>query len=286
MTSAIAATDWERGRLDARRGPHELLFGRMYEDTAIELGAFRPGGRVFCIASAGCTAMKLAAWHEVVALDINPIQLSYVKRRLAGGGIQRGVAERLLTFARAVRPLLGWYRWRVREFLELCDPTEQIAYWQHLDTRRFRAALYLLFSLPTLRPIYSATLLESLPANFGMMIRKRMERAFSRHPNRTNPYARALLLGEEQADDEPTFERTVPCSGEIRLVCADAASYLELQPAGSFDGASPCDTPLPRNTRNSETVMMTGRRTALVENELADVFMRVKFIPLEWLCAS
>jgi S-adenosylmethionine:diacylglycerol 3-amino-3-carboxypropyl transferase len=208
----------------------------MYEDAAIELGAFRPGGRVFSIASAGCTAMKLAARHDVVALDINPVQLAYVGRRLAGGPIQRGTAERLLKVARALRPLVGWYRWRVREFLELCDPAEQIAYWRRLDTRRFRAALYLLFSLPTLRAMYSGALLESLPANFGVIIRKRMERGFSRHPNRTNPYARALLLDKRQPDDETIFERNAPGSGEIQLVCADAASYLELQPAGSFDG--------------------------------------------------
>ena len=53
VVSTIAKTEWERGRFDTRDGPNKLLFGRMYEDAAIELGAFRPGGRVFCIASAG-----------------------------------------------------------------------------------------------------------------------------------------------------------------------------------------------------------------------------------------
>ena len=46
---------------------------------SIELDAFRPGGRILCIASAGCTAMKLAPDHEVVAVDINPIQLAYAE---------------------------------------------------------------------------------------------------------------------------------------------------------------------------------------------------------------
>ena len=142
MTSTIAATGWKHGRLDARNRPQKLLFGRTYEDAAIELGAFTPGGRIFCIASAGCTAMKLAVRHDVVAVDINPVQLAYVERRLAGGSLQRGAVERLLTFARAFGPLLGWYRWRMREFLELYNPAEQIAYWRHyFDTRRFRAAL-------------------------------------------------------------------------------------------------------------------------------------------------
>ena len=48
MTAAV--TVWERGRLDARVGPRQVLFGRMYEDASIELDAFRPGGRILCIA--------------------------------------------------------------------------------------------------------------------------------------------------------------------------------------------------------------------------------------------
>ena len=231
MTSPAtgAATSWEQGRLDARRGSPRLLFGRMHEDAAIELGAFRPGGRVFCIASAGCTAMALAGQSEVVAVDLNPLQLAYVERRLAGGSIEDGTAERLLAGARTFWPLLGWDRRRVRAFLDLCDPAEQIAFWRrHLDTRRFRAALWFLFSLPTLRLIYSASLLDSLPPNFGTIIRQRLERGFARHPNRSNPYARALLLGES--------EPPAPARGQIELVQGDAAAYLEAQPAGSFDG--------------------------------------------------
>ena len=201
----------------------------MHEDAAIELGAFRPGGRVFCIASAGCTAMALAGQSEVVAVDLNPLQLAYVERRLAGGSIEDGAAERLLAGARTFWPLLGWDRRRVRAFLDLCDPAEQIVFWRrYLDTRRFRAALFFLFSLPMLRLIYSASLLDSLPPDFGTIIRSRLERGFARHPNRSNPYARALLFGE--------YEPPAPARGEIELVQADAAVYLEAQPAGSFDG--------------------------------------------------
>jgi hypothetical protein len=227
MTST--ATSWERGRLDARRGSPKLLFGRMHEDAAIELGAFRPGGRVFCIASAGCTAIALAAEHEVVAVDLNPVQLAYVERRVVGGSIEEGTAEHLLAVARRFWPLLGGHRRRIRAFLELCDPAEQVAFWRrHFDTRRLRAALYFLFSLPTLRLIYSAALLDSLPTNFGNVIRGRLERGFARHPNRTNPYARALLLGQH--------EFFACARGKIELVQSDAAAYLEAQPARSFDG--------------------------------------------------
>lgn len=235
--STTAITSWERGRFDTRDRPHKLLFGRMYEDAAIELRVFRPAGRVFCVASAGCTAIQLAVQHGVVAVDLNPVQLAYLQRRLAGGPMERGSAERLMAFARMFRLLLGWDSSHVREFLGLYSPAEQIAYWRrHLDTRRFRAGLHFLFSLPTLRLIYSASLLASLPADFATVLRQRLERGFARHPNCKNPYIRALFLGEGKADEETPFAGKPHNSREIQLVHADAADYLECQPAQSFDG--------------------------------------------------
>jgi S-adenosylmethionine:diacylglycerol 3-amino-3-carboxypropyl transferase len=233
--NSTAATGWERGRFDARRGPEKLLFGQMHEDATIEMAAFRPGGRVFCIASAGCTAMKLANSYEVVAVDTNPLQFAYVGRRLAGGAIERGTAERILAVLRALAPLAGWYPSRLRAFLELSDLKEQSAYWRrHLDTRRLRTALRILFSRRMLGLIYSDALLESVPPNFGRVIRRRLERGFATHPNHTNPYARAMLVGE--FGEEAHSESGSFAQGRIKLVQADAADYLQGQPAGSFDG--------------------------------------------------
>ena len=224
-------TVWERGRLDARLGPRQVLFGRMYEDASIELAAFRPGGRVMCIASAGCTAMKLAPEHEVVAIDINPVQLTYAERRFAGDPGFRGRAERIMDFMRFFAPLAGWWPSRVRAFLELEDPDEQMVYWEReLNTWRFRMAIDGLFSFTALRSVYSPRLLDFLPKRLGSVMRARMERCFARHPNRSNPYARSLLLGE--LSDEPP----PPEARGVRLVHADAASFLESEPPGSFDG--------------------------------------------------
>jgi S-adenosylmethionine:diacylglycerol 3-amino-3-carboxypropyl transferase len=226
-----AATVWERGRFDARVGPSEVLFGRMYEDALIELEAFRPGSRVFCIASAGCTAMKLAPHHEVVAVDINPIQLAYANRRFEGDAGFRGKAERVMDFARFFGPLAGWWPSQVRAFLELDDPVEQIEYWQReLNTWRFRTAVDALFSVTALRSVYAPRFLDFLPKRLGAVMRGRMERCFERHPNCKNPYARSLLLGELSSDPPP------PEAKDIRLVNADAASFLENEPPGSFDG--------------------------------------------------
>jgi S-adenosylmethionine:diacylglycerol 3-amino-3-carboxypropyl transferase len=233
MSSTEPATAWKNGRFGARAGPRKLLFGSMYEDAEIELGVFQPGGRIFCIASAGCTAMRLAAHHTVVAVDINPVQLAYVQRWLGGSSVQRGSAERILDFARTLAPIAGWNRRTMRAFLDLDDPEQQILYWRrHLDTRRFRAAFAFLFSRLVLRSVYSAAFLDCLPAKFGSVLRARMERCFALHPNRTNPYAHALLLGEMRcAPDGPKFQ-------QMQLSCADAADFLERQPTESFNGFS------------------------------------------------
>ncbi len=234
ISSTTPATAWQNGRFRAARaGSRKLLFGCMHEDAEIELGAFQPGGRIFCIASAGCTAIRLAAHHSVVAVDINPVQLAYFQQRLGGASVQRGSAERILDFARTLAPLAGWSRRTVRAFVDLDDPDQQIAYWRrHLDTQRFRAALAFLFSRFVLRALYSAAFLECLPPNFGTILRARIERCFALHPNHTNPYAHALLLGEmRSAPNAPA-----PC--QIQLECADAADFLERQPAESFTGFS------------------------------------------------
>ena len=228
---STAVTIWERGRLDARFGPRQVLFGRMYEDASVELDAFRPGGRVMCIASAGCTAMRLAPHHEVVAVDINPVQLIYAERRFDGDPGFRGKAERIMDFMRFFGPLAGWWPSRVRTFLDLDEPDEQMEYWkQELNTWRFRTAVDGLFSVTALRSVYAPRFLDVLPKRLGSVMRGRMERCFARHPNRSNPYARSLLLGELSSEPPP------PQAKDIRLVHADAAGFLENELPASYDG--------------------------------------------------
>ena len=231
MSAEAASTAWSAGRLDGVRGPPRVLFGRMYEDSRIELATFGPGTRVFCIASAGCTAMQLAAGRRVVAVDINPAQLDYAASRLAGGPMVRGRAETLMGFGRPLLAAAGWSARRMRAFLDLAEPAQQVAWWRRdFDTRRFRAGMRVLFSAATLRAGYASPLVASLPPRFADVMRARMERCFATHPNRDNPFARALLLGELR-DDAP-----VPRPANVELVRADAAAYLEAAPAGSFDG--------------------------------------------------
>lgn len=228
-----ADTPWKAGRFDQAAGPKKILFGRVYEDVSIELDVFQPGSRVFCIASAGCTAIALSCRHEVTAVDINPVQLEYARSRAMGAPMRVGSAERVMAIGRKFLPLAGWHRATLEQFLQLDTCPEQMQLWNaKLNTGRFRWATDAMFSLAWLRTVYASPLLAVLPPRFGAVMRGRMERCWSLHPNRHNVYARALLLGELEPGPAPGT------AASIRFECADAASFLESCPAGSFAGFS------------------------------------------------
>jgi S-adenosylmethionine:diacylglycerol 3-amino-3-carboxypropyl transferase len=240
-------TPWTAGRFDSSTGPPQLLFGRMYEDPEIEARAFPRGSQVFAIASAGCTAIRLALDHEVTAVDLNPVQLAYAQRRADGAPRETGAAERMMRRGRNAFPLIGWTRQRFDKFFAMRDTQKQIAYWKStLDTQRFRRAFDTVTSQALLRLIYDAQFLARMPRRIGPVLRRRMERCWSLHPNATNPYARALFLDVAESHAEVAPRSMHPSA--LRFVCADAAAYLESCPSGSFnaftmsnifDGATP-----------------------------------------------
>ena len=211
----------------------QLMFGRTYEDSAIELKAFAPGSRVFCIAGAGCTARILgAAGHLVTAVDIHPEQVAYARSRALGEPERVGAAERLLSYARKFFGLVGWTERRRCEFLQLNDPIVQIAYWDRfLDSRRLRAAMSTFLSRSILQRVYNRPFVDSLPRNFAACIHARMRRCWARHPNESNPYAWNIFSGERQIVPDPPLS-------SIQFVCADAASYLESCGPASFEAFS------------------------------------------------
>jgi S-adenosylmethionine:diacylglycerol 3-amino-3-carboxypropyl transferase len=202
----------------------------MYEDSGVELAAFAPGGRVFCVASAGCTAFDLAArGDDVTAVDLNPAQVEYVRQRLDGGAPERGTIDRRFDRLRRLAPAVGWRRAVLERFCSLERPEAQLEFWRrHLDTRRFRLALVTAFSPRWLRRLYAAPFVAVLPPRFDRILRRRLERGFGRHANAENPYAEGLLLGRPR--------ETTPAP--LTLVTADAAEFLEGCPPRSFDGFS------------------------------------------------
>ena len=214
------STSWQGGPFRLRSGGP--IFGLTYEDSAIELRAFKPQSRVFAIAGAGCTARALAAaGHFVTAVDINARQLGYARLRADGEPARRGIVEHLLGFGRNLTTIAGWTRPRLAHFLSLSDGSEQTEYWDRwLETPMWRAVVDALLAPSLLGLLYASPFVGALPRNFGERIRKRLRRGWSLHANRCNPYAAALLLGQAPAEHGlPIFP--------INFVCADAAEFLE-----------------------------------------------------------
>lgn len=217
-------TSWTAGRLDGS-GPPRLIFGRMYEDPEVEVRSL-PVGRLLAIASAGDVAFALAgAGREVVAVDVNPFQVEYVRGRMTGIPPRAGQAERYLEMAAVALPVLGLTRDRLQRFFDLDDPGIQLNAWRKLAGHRFRAALRLAFG-PALRLAYRSDFAQALPAGFAAELMSRLERGFGIHPNRHNPLAR-ILFGMPAAPAPPQ---------EISLEHAEVMEYLREQPPSSFDG--------------------------------------------------
>ena len=253
-------TPWSRGRIDRRADAAQLLFGEMHEDPEIELAAFPSGARVFCIASAGCTAFALAQrGFDVTAVDVNPAQVAYVEARLRGEPLRLGVVDRLLARTRSAAPVVGWSKEKLRRFCDLDDTERQEAFWRReLDTRRFRAFLAALFSPSVLRRVYAREFVRVLPPAFDRVLRSRLERGWRLHRNRGNPYARQLLLGEPVA--------VAPAS--VRVLLADAAAYLERAARGGFD-AFALSNILDGTGPDYEQRLMRAVRSAAAPNAVA-----------------
>ena len=224
-------TAWEAGRLDAGRGPPRVLFGRMYEDPAIERAAFSPGGRVFCIASAGCTAMHLSPYHDIVAVDINPMQLAYAKSRIEGAPMVRGTAEHVMRIGRALLPLAGWRRTTLDAFLDFDDPAAQRRFGRPISTRDgsvpvstrcCRLRRYARRTRRTCSPRFQVTLARSCGPGWSAASASTPIAAIPSHM-RFSP-----------ASSWPT--PVPPEARRVELVQSDAATYLEQAPPQSFRG--------------------------------------------------
>jgi S-adenosylmethionine:diacylglycerol 3-amino-3-carboxypropyl transferase len=209
-----------------------LLFGQMYEDVNLELRAFPTRSRVFCIASAGCTAIALSAHHQVTAVDLNPAQVEYARQRAAGAPRKWGLLDRIMRVQRKTLVLAGWTATRLERFLSFENCADQLAYWQtHLNTLRFRTAFDCKLAGDGL-----AVRLFTGDRNFpglrlGIIVRRRLECGFARHANRTNPYVQRLF-GNEFAPAE------TPPMHPIRFETANAVDFLNAMPANSFDAFS------------------------------------------------
>ncbi|MFI5915809.1 DUF3419 family protein [Dactylosporangium sp. NPDC051541] len=239
MPETRTPNPWLAGRLTAGRSAR-VMFGRMYEDHAVELGLLAPRSRVLAIASAGDTVAALAAaGHRVTAVDVSAAQLAYARGRLGGARAADGTAESILKIARRSAAVVvpGWRRAALEEFLGLEDPTAQAAHWRrHLDRPMLRALMFT--ALGSTRPVatvldrgFRAGLADLIPPRFDRALRRRLEAGLGRYPNRTNPWARRLLLGDTGA--------VAPAQpSDVDWVRAEVVAHLRQVPAGTYDAVT------------------------------------------------
>ena len=235
MSSTVPTTAWQNGRFRAARaGPRKLLFGCMYEDAEIELRAFQPGGRIFCIASAGCTAMKLAAHHTVVAVDINPVQVAYVQRA------SRRRARFSVAAPNAFSPLRAPSRLSQ-------DGTD--ARWQHSSISTIRSNKSSTGGVIWTRADFVPPFLfcsrasffgRFTPPHFLMVCRRISELYCELEWSAASPCTpiAGIRMRMPCLSETCALRRTILTLRQIQLRCADAADFLERQPAGSFTGFS------------------------------------------------
>lgn len=216
------------GRLGSSSGPHRLLSVACTRTRRSSVRHSEGKGRVFCIASAGATALRLADRHEVVACDINPIQLAYAERRARGAAVEIGDAERVMNFARAFMPLVGWQPRVVRAFLALSDVTEQMPSGASISTRGASGLRRRDVAFDSPRRVCASIRLRPCQKIWCGVTETAATRPRA-NPNATSPYASALLLGENSND-------SISPETHIRFVLGDAASCLESCPPRFFDG--------------------------------------------------
>jgi len=238
-----ATRSWATGRFRGG-GSAQLLFGRMYEDAAVELDALRECRAVLAIASAGDTAMALAAaGHAVTAVDVNPVQIDYLRWRMAGGPPVPGRAERVLDRGRRALAVTGWTPRRLQRLSRMTDCAEQVRMWRSLTTGLSGLALKALLAPGALRTAYRPEFAE-IAAPLADELPGRIERGLARHPNHDNPWAQALFVGRWPAEGEHTWAAAINDPSavasapptQIRAVVADVVDHLEQAGPGRYDG--------------------------------------------------
>jgi len=233
LTDPAAETPWAGGHFDRRRGAPRLLFGRTFEDPAIEQSLFPSSGTVLCIASAGDTARALAGpGRRVIAVDVNPTQIHEVRRRLAGHAPRPGSADRLLGVGRAALRPAGWTPERLRELCALDDGDAQVQQWSGLVSTPVRLLVRSLLSRRVLRLAYGPSFATLTPPRFGDVVLDRMGSRIGLVPSRENPWLSLVLTGQWPRP-EPWVD-----PAHIDLRTGDVATILEALEPGSLDGIS------------------------------------------------
>ena len=178
-----------------------------------------PARRIFCIASAGCTAMALATRHR-----------GHRRRHQSGAAPYAEAARRRRPEAASVPPsassasaagasAFGWRRRTLASFLALEHPVDQMAFWnRHLNSAAFGWPVETLLSVASAALRLCLAFPRSPAASFWSRASRRVSNAVGRHtPTGQIRMLTRCSLGDRSSDDaRPAVKRSVSS-------CADAA---------------------------------------------------------------
>ena len=184
---------------------------------------------------------RLRAQLDAEAQQFWDAHLPTLARGLSGCGLVDGVLGRASI---GLRWLIG--RRATRALLRATGVEQQREIWHGLaHRRRFRALFRWALHPLVLRAFYGGALRQGLPLDLGEIVRGNIERSFTDFLVASNPYIIQLLRGGLAPDpaqwplalrpDCDRFDAIAARLDHLSLHPAEAAHFLENQPAGSVD---------------------------------------------------
>jgi S-adenosylmethionine:diacylglycerol 3-amino-3-carboxypropyl transferase len=240
--SILAQTDCHVDAVDINKAQIYLceLKSRALQTLSLE------DARRFCLQNAS----TLYTLYGPLKDKLSPQTASFFEnnRQILAAGLNNSglIDQRLATLVKlfylSVHP-----KKRVEKFLLMDNPEQQLLYFnKYWDNWQWRLALNIAFSKSFLSLGFGKAAIDALPENLTETMTQRLQRAFTKFPNRTNRFLWETMLSDLPTEVEERFPIYLQKSsfanvqngiahGKINWHHADAVAWLKEQESHSID---------------------------------------------------